>query len=387
MTPITPLTGSPTIDDWIIIVVIVDDDFVSAVCMEALLVKEGFKCFKALSGAEGRELVRAKEPDLVLLDIQMPKENGLETCRLLKADPVTADIPVIFLTGAEDLNTKLDGFAAGAVDYITKPYQSAEVLARIQVHIRARKTARLLAASQMAQLDRLAHAQKAILPSPNAIPSANFEVFYKPIHRAGGDFYDVLQVGEGIFDYVVADVCGHDADASLVTSALKVLLHQGRSTLSSPMDTLRMVNTALRSAFPDHLYLTLLWARLNRNRKVLTVLLAGHPPLLLLDHQSGVAEYLGASGDLLGSFDSIELEEIQHPVSQGDRLLLFTDGLIEMPMPGESPCREDGLKRLQEAAHKRWIQPLPEQVHGIVTDLLADVGEVSDDLLLLGLEV
>ena len=381
------MSSLPDSGSWVTSIVIIDDDFVSAVCLEALLKQEGFTPYKALSGPEGRALVQAKLPDLILLDIQMPDENGLETCAKLKADPATADIPVIFLTGTEDLAIKLDCFKIGAVDYITKPYQTAEVLARIQVHIRARRTMALLAAAQMAQLDALAKAQKAILPDPKAMPEAQFASFYKPIHAAGGDFYEVLQAGDRIFDYVVADVAGHDADASLVTSALKVLLQQGRSTLLSPQETLRMVNSALVTSFPEHVYLTLAWIRVNRNRNTLTTILAGHPPVLHLSAGGLATEYTGLPGDVIGMFDTIELEEVQRPLAKGDRIMLFTDGLIELPFLEGAGSRKTGMERLAEAARQRAELPLAEQVAGVVADLVQSVPQVEDDLLLVGVEV
>ena len=377
---------NPAMDSWAISIVIIDDDFVSAVCMEALLRQEGFIPFKALNGPEGRELVKARKPNLILLDIQMPGENGLETCALLKADPATAEIPVIFLSGTEELSTKLDGFNAGAVDYITKPYQTAEVLARIQVHIRSRRMMTLLAAAHMAQLDALAKAQKAILPDPRRLPEARFEAFYQPVQAAGGDFYEVLQSGEGIFDYVVADVAGHDADASLVTSALKVLLHQGRSALLTPTETLRMVNGALVSSFPEHVYLTLAWVRLNRNRQTMTTILAGHPPVLHLSAQ-GTADYTGNPGDVLGMFDAIELEEVQRPIAKGDRILLFTDGLIELAGADGESSRKAGQARLSSAALALAKLELAPMVGGIAAALVSAAPKVADDLLLVGVEV
>ena len=372
---------------WVTDIVVIDDDAFSAVCLEALLKQEGFTPHKAANGPEGRELVRLIKPDLILLDIQMPGEDGLETCRKLKADPATADIPIIFLTGTEDLRTKLDGFKAGAVDYITKPYQAAEVLARIKVHISARRMMKLLASTQIAQLDRLGKALEAILPDPEAMPQAQFSAFYRPIHAVGGDFYEVLQAGDQIFDYVVADVSGHNADASLVTSALKVLLHQGQCTLSSPLDTLRMVNNSLRSTFPDHVYLTLAWVRLNRNRKTLTTLLAGHPPVIHLASGSSQPDLIAASGDVIGVFDTIEIEEIHRTVAPGDRILLFTDGLIELLPPERNSSRKQGMARLWQAAESRRALPLAAMVQGIAEDLVQQAPAVSDDLLLLGVEV
>ena len=381
------MNPSQTTDPSLTTIVIIDDDFVSAVCLEALLKQEGYTIYRALNGPDGRALARLREPDLVLLDVQMPEENGLETCRKLKADPATADVPVIFLTGTEDLSTKLEGFEAGAMDYITKPYQSSEVLARIRVHIRARRMQKLLVSNQLAQLDGLARAQKAILVAPETMPLAKFSAFYRPFHAAGGDFYEVLQAGDQIFDYIVADVSGHDADASLVTSALKVLLHQACSTLSSPEETLRMVNGALRSAFPEHLYLTLAWAHLNRNRKTLTTYLAGHPPVVHLGRATGKARVIEAPGDVLGIYDTIEIAAVQCAVAPGDRVLLYTDGLIELVSRDGVSSRSQGLARLCEAAEQRLDLSLPEMVKGIAEDLVQNAKPAEDDLLILGVEV
>ena len=376
-----------TIDTWVTSVVIIDDDFVSAVCLEALLRQEGYTPFKASNGPDGRQLVRTQQPELVLLDIQMPGEDGIETCRRLKEDPATADVPVIFLSGAEDLSTKLEGFNVGAVDYITKPYQTAEVLARIQVHIRARRMMKLLAATQIAQLDRLGRALEAILPDPGLMPEARFAAFYKPFHAVGGDFYEVLQAGDQIFDYVVADVSGHDPEASLVTSALKVLLNQGQCTLSTPLETLRMINASLRSTFPEHVYLTLAWVRLNRHRMTLTTYLAGHPPVLCLGSRASGTEFINNPGDVLGVFDTVEFEETQRAVEKGDRILLFTDGLIELPFEEGASSRGGGLEKLAQAAEKHRALPLADMVQRMAEELVQQSRGVSDDLLLLGLEV
>jgi DNA-binding NarL/FixJ family response regulator len=78
-------------------------------------------------------------PDIVLLDVMMPGIDGLETCRRLKADPTWADLPVIFMSALDDVVDKVAGFAAGAVDYVTKPLQPEEVLARVRTHLRLRE--------------------------------------------------------------------------------------------------------------------------------------------------------------------------------------------------------------------------------------------------------
>jgi sigma-B regulation protein RsbU (phosphoserine phosphatase) len=368
-------------------IVIIDDDHFSALMLASLLKKEGFILLKAITGPEGRKMVAEQQPDLVLLDVRMPGENGLETCIKLKLDNATAEIPVIFLTGDEDMETKLDGFKAGAVDYVTKPFHSAEVIARIRVHIQARRALALLAEDRVPQLRRLALAQQAILPSPSQFPGARFAPVFRPMHDAGGDFYDVLQPGEDIHDYVVADVSGHDADATLVTSALKVLLYQGQITLSSPLATLRMINSAIRATFGERFFLSLAWVRLNRNRQTLTIIMAGHPPVLLLRAGTDTLETFVSSGDVLGIFDAVHLEETECPVAPGDRLLLFTDGLIELPQADGRVSQTRGLERLMAAALAHRRLPLDEAAAAIVDSLTADAGKVADDILLLAVEV
>jgi DNA-binding response OmpR family regulator len=90
----------------------------------------------AFDGEKGCHLAHMLQPMLILLDVRMPDLDGISTCRLLKTQPATHSIPVIFLTAANDLAERLEGFAAGAVDYIGKPFHEEEVLARIGVHLR-----------------------------------------------------------------------------------------------------------------------------------------------------------------------------------------------------------------------------------------------------------
>lgn len=89
----------------------------------------------ALSGRSALQLIRESPPDLILLDIMMPDMDGLEVCRILKKDDSTAEIPILFLTGMIDVKEKLLGFEAGAVDYIIKPFEPVEMIARVKTHI------------------------------------------------------------------------------------------------------------------------------------------------------------------------------------------------------------------------------------------------------------
>jgi DNA-binding response OmpR family regulator/DNA-binding CsgD family transcriptional regulator len=99
----------------------------------------GFRVLLAESGERALKLAAKAKPDLILLDVNMPGIDGLETCRRLKADAATCEIPVIFVTALDDVLDKVAGLEAGGVDYVTKPLQPAEVLARVRVHLELRR--------------------------------------------------------------------------------------------------------------------------------------------------------------------------------------------------------------------------------------------------------
>ncbi|BBD58208.1 response regulator receiver sensor signal transduction histidine kinase [Nostoc sp. HK-01] len=117
-------------------VLIVDDNSANLGVLSDALDQVGLEVWVAKSGKVALERVKYALPNLILLDVMMPEIDGFETCRLLKADPKTQDIPVIFMTALSDTTNKITGFKVGAVDYITKPFQQEEVLSRVKLHLK-----------------------------------------------------------------------------------------------------------------------------------------------------------------------------------------------------------------------------------------------------------
>ena len=123
---------------------VVDDNPANVDALLDQLLSAGFEVAVAQDGEDALEQIEYKRPDLILLDVVLPGIDGFETCRRLKADNRMSAIPVIFLTSLADLADKLRGFAAGGVDYLTKPFQQAEVLARVRTHLAVRDMTRQL---------------------------------------------------------------------------------------------------------------------------------------------------------------------------------------------------------------------------------------------------
>jgi signal transduction histidine kinase len=119
-------------------ILIVDDNIMNQKVLAAMLKEQGYRAHLANSGDMALTVIRKAPPDLILLDIVMPDIDGLEVCEQLKADEQTRDIPVIFISGQEDIDTKITAFAVGGVDYITKPFQVQEVLTRVETHLALR---------------------------------------------------------------------------------------------------------------------------------------------------------------------------------------------------------------------------------------------------------
>src|SRR5512136_2028979 len=146
---------------------VVDDTAANRQLLTNLLTAHGYIVHPASDGELALEFVRTTLPDLILLDIRMPGMDGYEVCRRLKADERTREVPVIFISILEDERDKVTGFRAGGVDYITKPFQPEEVLARIQTHLRLKELTEELeqtVAARTAELHaserRLAEAQR-----------------------------------------------------------------------------------------------------------------------------------------------------------------------------------------------------------------------------------
>lgn len=120
-------------------ILIVDDNPRNIQVLGAILRQEGYSLSLVTSGSDALALLKGVQVDLVLLDVMMPGMSGFDVCRELKKEPRTREIPVIFLTALSDTEHMLEGFAVGGVDYVTKPFKAAELLARVKVHVSLRR--------------------------------------------------------------------------------------------------------------------------------------------------------------------------------------------------------------------------------------------------------
>jgi two-component system, LuxR family, sensor kinase FixL len=117
-------------------ILLVDDNPINLQILYKTLQGSGYRLLVAKNGETALEIAERVRPSLVLLDIMMPGLDGFEVCRRLKQNPVTVDVAVIFLSALDDSVAKVRGFAVGGVDYIAKPFQADEVVARVRTHVK-----------------------------------------------------------------------------------------------------------------------------------------------------------------------------------------------------------------------------------------------------------
>ncbi|WP_022664833.1 PP2C family protein-serine/threonine phosphatase [Desulfospira joergensenii] len=362
----------------------VDDNLMNLKLIEKSLSKEGYEVIIADNGPEARTMVVERRPDLILLDIEMPEEDGFEVIRKLKDNTATSTVPVIFLTGISEVDAKLKGFDLGAVDYITKPFHPLEVLARVRIHLKLSIATNSLIQDQAGRLRQITQAQAAMLPLPGEYPNARFGVYYKSLEEAGGDFYDILNISENITGYFVADSSGHDIETSYITASVKALLAQNCTPVYSPMESMKMINDVMVEILPESKYLTATYLHLNRSTMTLTIINAGHPPVAFLP-LAGEPFLIKTEGDILGMFSDARFASHRIRVKPGDRFFVYSDGLVESAE--KRVTWVSGAESLVSLYPGLRGVPLDQAPKALIRELFGPDSLPEDDIVLLCIEV
>ena len=363
------------------LVLVVDDDVTTNQLIQHIMRQAGFETRSAYDVAGACAVVDERAPDLTLLDVGLPDGSGLDVCQAMVQHPTTAETPVLLISADDDVATKVRGFDAGAVDYITKPIQRAELLARVRTHLRLREAREKLINLEAERLRRLGDVQEALMPRPEDVPDAHFAVSIQQRAVAGGDFYDVVPLGGRAVDYLVADVSGHDESTALWTSALKTLVTEYATATTPPRDVVIALNRVLARVLPPGLYFTAIYARLNRDAQRLTLVSAGHPEPVIVRRGEPAAAVIELEGDVVGAFADAGFGVREEVVRPGDRFYLYSDGLIEVD--GD---RATGLARLVAACERVRDLPLADAVAAIRA-ACGGAGAQADDVVLVGVEV
>jgi sigma-B regulation protein RsbU (phosphoserine phosphatase) len=331
-------------------VLLVDDSQINLELLKETLDGVGYRLLEASDGQTALNIARDEIPDLILLDILMPGMDGFEVCRLLREEPLTRGIPVIFLSALDDQADKVHGLELGAVDYIAKPFHLAEVLARVNTHLtinRLKQKVQKQRDELENELQQVADVQRSLLLKE--LPRINdfqLAVIYETSRYAGGDLFDLMPLGNDRWGILVADVEGHSAKAAVLMAMSCALMRSFAGDGSDPVAVLRYLNEQLCKV-SDSRMVTALYAVYDAKDRTLLLTRAGHLHPLVYRPATGVREIVSEGTFPMGmksyADEHIPIEEVQ--LESGDQLLFFTDGITERLDP---EGRMYGVERLRD---------------------------------------
>jgi sigma-B regulation protein RsbU (phosphoserine phosphatase) len=349
-------------------ILLVDDDRIHTRILRTRLEQQGYRVREAPSGNEGLDLARSLYPEVILCDWLMEGMDGLEVCRRVREDPQLANAYFILLTSRSQVQDRVRGLDAGADDFLSKPADPEELLARVRSGLRlhnANEQLRVLSQDlqqQKARLDgELAEAARYVadlLPKPLESPSVRIDSLFCPSSQLGGDGFDFLWLDEDHLLLYLLDVSGHGLAAALPSISILNLLRSGGIDLDPERpETLALaLNRLFQMEGQEDRYLTLWCGIYQPSRRELRYASGGHPPALLFPMPGMAGELLQLStrGMAVGLFDDSIYRQASVAVPPGTTLLVYSDGIYEVSRPnGEIwnlPAFIDGIDANEIAA-------------------------------------
>lgn len=379
------LSQTPSAD-----ILIVDDTPANLRLLSQMLTDQGYRVRAVTSGARALESVGVFPPDLILLDIKMAEMNGYEVCQRLKGEERSQDIPVIFISALDDLQDKISAFRVGGVDYITKPFQLEEVLARVETHLHLRQLQHNLQEANKKmhhELEMAARMQQNFLPHAlPEIPGWQLTAALKPARETSGDFYDVYALPDGRYAVLIADVVDKGVAAALfMVLSWSLIRTYSRQYPTRPEQVLQGVNLRLLRDTEARQYVTVFLGVLDPLSGEFVYCNAGHLPPLLFRQSDDNLEKLALTGIPLGIFEEQDWTSAVVKIDPGELLVLYTDGVPDAQNPKGSFLGEE---RFLAALRGRLGEPAQQIQSGVLADITEFIedAEQFDDIALVVLQ-
>jgi len=377
---------------------IVDDDPDILRVVKFYLTKQKYLVETAGNGAQALAVLRENPTiELILSDVMMPEMSGLDLLKQVRGNPLWTDLPVILISAEGETSRKIAGLNLGADDFITKPFNFDELMARVRNHLRLRRLQRevMQANEKLTQqndrfledMEAARTVQLALLPE--TLPqgrSYHLASKYVPVDRVGGDFFDAVPLEGGTkLGVLVADVCGHGIAAAFITAMTKISFRNACFETSDPAEVLASMNRALNPNIKNG-YVTAFYGVYDLKKRQLAYASGGHPPLLVHRRSEKRVLELLPQATFLGFFEKVAFETSVLEIQVGDRIIFYTDGMYESRLLGEEFFNAQRIGQSLMSRHDQELEPV---LTGVLSDLSAYVGadRFRDDVTLVGLDI
>lgn len=320
-------------------ILIIDDDPAIQILLKRTLHSQGYEVSVASNGEDGLVLARKIRPGLVLCDWNMPKMNGLQVCRQVKATPELSTTIFILLTSRNALEDRVEGLDAGSDDFLTKPVEMAELKARVRAGLRLHEANRDLQLQKQLLEEELAEAAEyvsSILPERLTEPPVTIDARFIPSRQLGGDGFDYYWLDSEHLAVYLLDASGHGLRAALPTLQVLNLLRSRalpKINYYQPSDVLRGLNETFQMTQKNDKYFTIWYAVYNRVKRQLVYSSAGHPPALLLSGRSDSfiqVKRLKTPSLPAGMFPDADYIDECCEIVEPSTLYIFSDGIYEI---------------------------------------------------------
>jgi serine phosphatase RsbU (regulator of sigma subunit) len=315
------------------LILIVDDNPANVEILQMRLMANNYDIITATDGQLGLAMAREKHPDLILLDIMMPKLDGLEVCRRLKGDSSLPFMPIILVTAKSDSKDVVAGLEAGGDEYLTKPVDHAALVARVKSMLRIKllHDTVLEQSSQLKiQLKTATKIQSLFWPEiPELDAGGHIWAVSVPAAYVGGDLYDVIPMHDGSLLAYVADVSDKGVPAALIMAALSTIIRSEAQIQVEVNKLLESINNRLYNLISEEgFFATIALVRYWPVNGKMQLAVGGHlQPLWIVD--DGIGNLPQLKGISLGVMPNAPFEKQEIMLSPGESILLFTDGIIE----------------------------------------------------------
>lgn len=328
-------------------VLAIDDSKMSRAIIINVLTQLNIQVDEARDGLEGLEAIQKNNYDLILVDLIMPNIDGFEFISRFRDITGESFIPIILMTGSDDLNSKIKGLTIGADDFLYKPLNEKELVARVLSLLRLKVVhMELYDKNQQIkkELEIAKRVQEFIIPKDfSQIDYPLITGIYLPIEDIGGDYFDCYELPDNKVGFIIADVTGHGIPAALVMTMSKMIFSIYAAQYPNPKELLSVVNWKMRGLLLDTQYITSFFVIFNRNTNTIHFSNAGHTRALFYRATSQKILALDTNGFFIGISDDQSYEEKSLRVQSGDKMLLYTDGVTEIKNSIGQEFGEKGL--------------------------------------------
>ncbi|HOR92942.1 MAG TPA: SpoIIE family protein phosphatase [Spirochaetota bacterium] len=369
-------------------ILVIDDSKLNRAIVKNTLLNYNIHVFEAADGLEGLTVLQSRHFDLILLDIVMPNMDGfgfLEQCKQYIGDDF---IPIILMTGLDDLNSKIKGLSIGADDFLLKPLNQKELIARVQSLLRLKQAHdELYEKNQQIQkeLEYAKRLQQFIIPKDfSFISYPSISGRYLPIADIGGDLFDCYKISDSKTGVLIADVTGHGIPAALVMSMAKMTFNIHSYEIFPTQQLMSKINEEMRGLLLDMQYITAFYMLIDIEHHTITFTNAGHTRPLYYRKSTDKIIALDTNGLFLGIQDESLYEQKSIHYESGDRCILYTDGITEL--------KDDHNEEFGEVRLAKFLKQHNNTSGSFCDNLLqtlehfAPLNERSDDIAFLFIE-